>query len=552
MSSVNFDYFVERGSILNEMARPTTIFKFKELNEPYVNLRKFYKTNINPDENPGPLGVYVFRYWRDSIEEFASPEQEDEWINTASEGSVKAADIVKYVAVSHINDILQTAKDESPEKFNEVLDVLLSAATDFETFKRYVLNIKKESKSFVKKYRQSKKEEITDLDPDYITELGLKLKPYIDKMNKLMFPRIIARSKGSKITSVKDPEILTSEIILELFTQMQGKKFLYKESDENIDYDKSEKPKQWVSRSKISSDTSPTPKSLDQYLSKISVAEFNASIGTLITLIQSKLDKGIGQSLAGVLDIFNRIKKHPNVSENLVGLLNKTEEILNERLSTQTDEYFGYDGDIYEQVLDDEKLRYDFNSYKTAINKIKESDAESQKIKVDNRISELMNKLEGKYDLYHKTDSKYVPTKSDRSEINPFSDELETSKILVNVCRKDLEQWKNNYESQLKNRFKPQTISPSEFSSKNAQLITRLKTEAGNLKEIQDKYNKWESDKLQSSEGSESEQPIGESVMSYMVEQFQKDSKFGKQRGEFVERGFKKVKNYGHWLMIND
>jgi hypothetical protein len=40
----------------------------------------------------------------------------------------------------------------------------------------------------------------------------------------------------------------------------------------------------------------------------------------------------------------------------------------------------------------------------------------------------------------------------------------------------DLEKWKNNYESQLKNRFKPQTINPSEFSSKNAQLIARLKT----------------------------------------------------------------------------
>ena len=50
----------------------------------------------------------------------------------------------------------------------------------------------------------------------------------------------------------------------------------------------------------------------------------------------------------------------------------------------------------------------------------------------------------------------------------------------------------------------------------------------------------------------EKSSPVQEAVLSYMEEQTQRDSKFGKQRGQFVDRGFKKAKNYGHWLMMND
>jgi hypothetical protein len=41
------------------------------------------------------------------------------------------------------------------------------------------------------------------------------------------------------------------------------------------------------------------------------------------------------------------------------------------------------------------------------------------------------------------------------------------------------------------------------------------------------------------------------SVMSYFTEQVKKD-KFSNKVGEFKDRGFKKPKNYHHWLMIND
>jgi hypothetical protein len=41
------------------------------------------------------------------------------------------------------------------------------------------------------------------------------------------------------------------------------------------------------------------------------------------------------------------------------------------------------------------------------------------------------------------------------------------------------------------------------------------------------------------------------SVMSYFTEQVKKD-KFSNKVGEFRDRGFKKPKNYHHWLMIND
>jgi hypothetical protein len=47
-------------------------------------------------------------------------------------------------------------------------------------------------------------------------------------------------------------------------------------------------------------------------------------------------------------------------------------------------------------------------------------------------------------------------------------------------------------------------------------------------------------------------QPVQESVLSYMTEQANKDNKFSKQKGQFVDRGFKKVKNYNHWMIVNE
>lgn len=52
---------------------------------------------------------------------------------------------------------------------------------------------------------------------------------------------------------------------------------------------------------------------------------------------------------------------------------------------------------------------------------------------------------------------------------------------------------------------------------------------------------------LQKGEPEESE----EGLMGYMSEQVRKDSLYN-PKGEFVERGFKKVTNYNHWLSVNE
>jgi hypothetical protein len=47
-------------------------------------------------------------------------------------------------------------------------------------------------------------------------------------------------------------------------------------------------------------------------------------------------------------------------------------------------------------------------------------------------------------------------------------------------------------------------------------------------------------------------QPIQESVLSYMEEQVQKDNKFGNPVGNYVSKGYKRFKNYNHWLVVNE
>jgi hypothetical protein len=536
---------VERGTLLTEMARPVTVFKFRDLNEPYLNLRKFYKNTINPREQPGPLQIHVFRYMREVIDDMVSPEDNDEWNPRASAETLKAA------SIRHIENVLNKASQESPEKYKVVLQTMIDRFSDYDDFKDYVIDWKKNTGSGRAKYKQSSEEEITSLDPEYLIELGLKLKPYIDKMNKLMFPRIISRSKGGTgnhqsgdynednkvdFDETDDPNNANAQIMVSVLRDV-----LYRKTLDDYNPEVSEPIGIWGKRDSESGGGS--DKSLDYYIKYTPKSEINATIKPLAELIEGKLEQNIGQTLEGVKKLFGKLKDHPKLSNNLKGLLDKIEKNLEENISSDTQtgrNYFGYDPDIYEKVLHDEQLMHEFDLYKTATNRLKENNLKLLVARYENKISELTNKIEGKHELYHKPDTKYTSTKPKNPERNPFTDELETAKMLVNICRKDL--------MKLKGRFDLQLISQSEYMTENARLIEKLKTEAENLKDVEVKYDQWEADKNKTEE----ELPVSEGVSSYMVEQYKKDSKFGKQRGEFVERGFKKITNYGQWMMLND
>jgi len=526
---MNFDYFVERANILltEGGGKPVTIFKFKEINDACKKLREFYKSDINPDENSGPLQNKVFVYMRELIDDYANHEQRMGW------NPRKSANIIKQTAVPQINDILVSAKEESPEKFSEVMGVMLDGMNDFQAFKDFVLNWKSESKSKIAKHREKTKEELTSLDPDYIRELSIKMNPYIQEMNKLMFPRILSRSKGGKIASSKDPKILSGEIILDFLSILKLKNSTYNRSirQENVDYDSSEAPKKWVSRSKLQNNEQEVEnKTIDYYLGKISVKEFEASIGTLMTLIEGKLEKGIGQSLEGVVKSFNGIKNHPNAPENLKRLLDLIIQELERRVSSGESKYFGYDADIYEKIINTEELRHDFQVYQTAKEKIKSADLQTLTSRYQDKISKYMSQLEGKYDMYHKTDSKYAPKKSDMSEKNPHADALETAKIILNLTRKELIK-----------------TSVGGNPLERERILEKMKKEQDAVNELQAQFDEWERENPKSDET-----PMEESVMIYMTEQFKKDSKFSKPIEKFEERGFKKFKNYNHWLTYND
>lgn len=84
-----------------------------------------------------------------------------------------------------------------------------------------------------------------------------------------------------------------------------------------------------------------------------------------------------------------------------------------------------------------------------------------------------------------------------------------------------------------------------------------------NIEELEEKlYELWGADETDTDEIEKVEKSLEKkkketsglnesSVMSYMVEQTHRDG-FSDNRGRFVDRGFKKPKNYAHWLWLNN
>ena len=105
-----------------------------------------------------------------------------------------------------------------------------------------------------------------------------------------------------------------------------------------------------------------------------------------------------------------------------------------------------------------------------------------------------------------------------------------TNEREVDVGSSDILKKLQTYENKIRSLEKAYKYRPTE----------QLKTEIDNLKEIVDsiksKYN--------------AEQDEEEYIMSYMTEQVKKD-KLTNTNGDFVERGFKKPKNYWHWTQLN-
>ena len=553
MSYVNFDYFVERGAILTEMAgRKATLPGMSnpsaELLAAYTQFRKFIKTTYGI-ANSSSLDLFAFRAIYYIIEEYLSEEEILDY-----ESIPKMQSPVKILVTKYLNRVIK----DNPEAIPEIISSMENSELIDQLRVRMMQTAKNQSRTTGKSRSFA---DTTGLDRVSFMQMTAILEPLIKQMNTMMGSRKTSLTRSgekskyaTKAPESVDPNVKTATDISTILSEISAFREKLRASGELGD---KEEVSMWASKD-------PSSK-LKQSMKAISDNVFDAYIGNLMTTIDAKIEAGTGQTLTGFLKLVNSIKQQPSSPKPIIELFDYIlEKIQSDSVEdiyqTQEDEqeFEGYAPEVVNAVLTTPDQKEMFAEWLSAHKKEREAlDAELTR-KYEDKISDLMMRLKGNDVGSSKSSSGNQQTiifaKEKEIEQKQASGE-DVSKDLIDLSKmkKRLEyidtsddsprSQKNPWNKKISDVDQKIQFAQEELQTENdpsrirelKQIIARL---GAQLEMFYQKASEW--------------QPVQESVLSYMEEQTQRDSKFGKQRGQFVDRGFKKAKNYGHWLMMND
>lgn len=114
----NFDYFVERGTILTEMARPVNAFKDARLNKLYQDMRSILGKGGFGETRSSSIDLIVWPYLYQNALDYVTPEQEKLW---ASAG--KNANLVKAYGQKIINTQINNGTLDVDQYIHDLSDM---------------------------------------------------------------------------------------------------------------------------------------------------------------------------------------------------------------------------------------------------------------------------------------------------------------------------------------------------------------------------------------------------------------------------------------------
>lgn len=504
MSYINFDYFVERGVLLTEMARPVSLTGINnpppELLNAYQKLRTYIKSHYGIN-NSSSIDLFAFRCIYYIIEKYLSRDEQSVW-----ESMPKQSSPVKNLTLQYLNKVMVT----KPESVSEVIEGITNPEKIEELRIRMMQTVKHQNRSEGKDKQFS---ELTGMGRDEFRQLTFQLEPFIKKMNSLMrakrtsITRVGDRSKFLQKTETENvnPNIQTATDISTILSEMSAFREKLRSSG---DLDSKEETSMWASKDPSNQ--------LKLIMKAIPDKIFEAYIGNLMITMEEKIEGGTGQSITGFLKLVDAIKKQPNSPKAINQLFNlivqriqsnSVEDIYQSQ--EDTNQFEGYDSDVINKVLETPEQKSMFSEWLRARKAEREAlDAELNR-RYEDKISNLVSQLKG--------DTPGVDTNTKpKSQKNPWKKKIDDTQIKIQDAEERLQNADPAYANELK------------------KSIARMNAEL-------DMYYQQASDW----------QPVQESVFSYMEEQTYRDSKTN-TKGKFVDKGYRKFDNYGKWIMFND
>lgn len=488
MESLSFDYFVERGTILTEMARPPSTFSDSEVNSAYGQLRRYFSNKYGV-KAPDSINVYVFHYIYDVLYDLLPEDVIDEVVGpklTHNGGDIKLV-VTELVKIALNTGAITTTQ-------------LAQALKDYDSFDKLVPVIKANAGNRARGRNRSI-QDVTGATYDEFLKLTTQTEDLRKKMNAIMRGRAVSRttlgdkSRYNQIATVGESDNVSPNVQNAMnLSDILGKiSKIRSQMRDNGELDDENPPSLWASKS---------PQfQLKQNIKALSDKEFDETIGGLIDLIEQKIESGVGQTTPGFVKLINNLKSLPNYSKAVISILSHAVDELHtytpNESTTEESPLAGYDDDVVSKVLDTPEKLDLFKDWLEVYNKWREE---------KDRI------LTGKYlDAQEKLKHMINNTEPNNGDI---------SKDVFDAF------WNKEGKGRVEPKSNPFNMGRRNHTNSSGDVVQAAK------------------DKLES---------YGESVMTYMEEQIQRDSKFTHStNGKFVDRGFKKFKNYNHWLTENE
>lgn len=498
MRSFDFNYFVKRGEILSEMARPASLFNFvsPEFNQIYANLLKNQQSQGVSEV--ATRQIIVWRFLIDAINDFGEIyHNEDGELATSSEICKELTGASNHGALSQA--VVTVLKDNINITRSSKFTQYISDPENIERFKNYAgFGVSKSSSS----RRKGRENELTDVTGHGISEFEQttsNARDLVLTMNKIMGNRKKKRlidsgvESSGRVSDDYNPNIDYAHSIVDAIETIFDSKNEYTQEIQSgqIELDELPRDVQLLVNSKsadgdlnyikgmyetmISDNTGTTPEEFDIFLSKL------------------KGMKGMTPERSKIFDL---------LSTEIANLDNH--ELIDIPESEQ--KYRGYDTDVIEKILDTPEKREAFDNWfrkNTSWRKAKNDKLEQQLI---NKIITL------------------------QIQLNPKLQGMDNDELFVNPAIQQYMASIQGYQKML------DTVTDPEKEQKIIKKIEEIQAKISQIR-------------------GNGKNPLPEEqeedfVMESFVESL--NSTFYKPNGRFVDRGFRKHSNYGQWLMNND
>jgi len=573
MNKFDFDYLLKRSEVINEMAKPVIWLKlassdpenassWNELSQLHSQILSMAAGKFQLESRP--LINYIvknlyYSIYNEPISKIATTATEyfkahraeaEEWAKSTGKtgGKYKIEHQAQYKNEFFITSLVSNNPDVvKSKKFKNNL-------LNFENLQEFVRSLEgfyvpTNPQSEIRANRLGKNFKVSPEEFFKILEMVKPLIKQINILSKQQMDDEFANSEEMKNTEEDDflPPIRFAQYILSALTTIKyaGKVNInVRKIKESIDYDESDAPRKWVSKSKMASSgkTQNTEIKNDIYYQKL---VGDANIVATMDLINKRIADGVGITPEQFGDMISNINNE-KFKQFLQYVLDKSLEIQKEEESDDAinnDSYPGYDPSHLKQVLGDDKQKWDLfdKYYKIKIYK-NEQYHTNKHTKEALEVQKNADKVFGRSSNYGIAEQ--IKDIKDQISLSETPGEVKKLKFQLKKLLDRQEKFNN------KEVIEPENVEVNTMKSKiDPKQAEKIQAKIKDIL-LSDDPDYDELEKLKAELNGKSTVTEKHSVMNYMTEQIYKDSFVNKS--VFKDRGFKKPVNYAHWLAINE